>query len=167
MASTCTRNYIVSAQQIASVAHELFTDKENTIAVNINCSASLPDCNGLIKQDTSRDRLIMSLGVNINNQIKRPNPKFTLGFKQDTVKLIAEKGYTHQQAAGSLGVSLSAIGRWSRAERGPAIPSSTKTATLNLADQAGLLRLRKEIEQLRMGRVILKKAAGIEAKEIG
>jgi transposase len=83
-------------------------------------------------------------------QIKRPNPKFTLEFKQDAVKLITEQGYTHQQVADSLGISLSAIGRWSRAERGPASPSSTKTATLNLADQAELLRLRKENEQLRV-----------------
>jgi transposase len=104
----------------------------------------------------------------MNNQTKRPNPKFTLEFKQDAVKLITEKGYTHQQVADSLGVSLSAVGRWSRAERGPvSSPSSTKTATLNLADQAELLRLRKEIEQLRMEREIIKKAAVFFAKEIG
>jgi transposase-like protein len=72
----------------------------------------------------------MSLEVNMNNQLKRPNPKFTLEFKQDAVKLITEKGYTHQQMADSLGLSLSAIGRWSRAERGPASPSSTKTVTV-------------------------------------
>jgi transposase len=101
----------------------------------------------------------MSLGVNMNNQIKRPNPKFTLEFKQDAVKLTTEKGYTHQQVADSLGISLSAIGRWSRAERGSSISSSTKTATLNLAGQAGLLRPRKETGQLRMGREIIKKAA--------
>ena len=95
----------------------------------------------------------------MNNQTKRPNPKFTLEFKQDAVKLVAEKGYTHQQAADSLGISLSAIGRWSRAERGSASPTGAKTATLNLADQAEPLRLRKENEQLRMGREILKKAA--------
>jgi transposase len=78
----------------------------------------------------------------MNNQTKRSNPKFTLELKRDAVKLVTEKGYTHQQVADSLGVSLSAVGRWSRAERGPVSPSSTKTATLNLADQAELLRLR-------------------------
>ena len=109
----------------------------------------------------------------MNDQKKRPNPKFALDFKHDAVKLITEKGYAHQQVADSLGISLSAIGRWSRAECGPASPSGTKTATLNLADQAELLRLRKEIEQLRMERGILKKAAvfyapeGIFAKEVG
>jgi transposase len=102
----------------------------------------------------------MSLEVNMNNQTKRPRPKFTIEFKQDAVKLITEKGYTHQQAADSLGISLSAIGRWSRAEGGSAHTSLTKTAALNLSDHAELLRLRKENERLRMEREILKKAAG-------
>jgi transposase len=96
-------------------------------------------------------------------QIKRPNLKFTLEFKQDAVKLITEKGYAHQQVADSLGISLSAIGRWPRSERGASSPSNTKTATLNLADQTELLRLRKEIEQLRMEREIIKKAAVFKA----
>jgi transposase len=89
--------------------------------------------------------------------------------------LVTEQGYTHQQATDSLGISLRAIGRWLWAERGPASPSDTKTATMNLADQAELPRLRKEVEQLRMGREILKKAAVFPsallrtgfAKEIG
>jgi len=108
----------------------------------------------------------MSLEVNMNNQTKRPNPKFTLEFKQDAAKLVNEKGYTHQQAADNLGISLSAIGRWSRAERGPTTPSITNTAALNLTGQAELLRLRKENEQLRMEREILKKAAVFFAKEV-
>ena len=70
-----------------------------------------------------------------------------------------EKGYTHQLAADNLGISLSAIGRWSRAERDTATLSSPKTAALNLTGQAELLRLRNENEQLRMEREILKKAA--------
>ena len=54
----------------------------------------------------------MSLEVNMNSkQTKRPNSKYTLEFKQDAAKLINEKGYTHQQAADNLGISLSAIGR--------------------------------------------------------
>ena len=109
----------------------------------------------------------MSIEVNMNNQTKRPNPKYTLEFKQDAAKLVNEKGYTHQQAADNLGISLSAIGRWSGAERGPATPSSTKAAALNLTGQAELLRLRKENGQLRMEREILKKAAVFFAKEVG
>ena len=103
----------------------------------------------------------------MNDQKKRPNPKFALEFKHDAIKLITEKGYAHQQVTDSLGISLSALGRWSRAERGATSPSGSKTATLNLADQAELIRLRKEIEQLRMEREIIKKVAVFFAKEIG
>ena len=41
-----------------------------------------------------------------NNQAKRPNPKYTLGIKQDAAKSVNQKGYTHQQAADNLGVFL-------------------------------------------------------------
>ena len=94
------------------------------------------------------------------NQIKRCKPKYTLEFKQDAARLVLEKGYTHQQAADNLGISLSAIGRWVRAERGSTTDGETKEVVLNLADQAELVRLRRENEQLRMERDIIKKATG-------
>ena len=96
---------------------------------------------------------------------KQKRSEYTLEFKQDAAKLVNEKGYSHRQAADSLGISLSAIGRWSRAERGSASPTGSKTATLNLADQAELLRLRKENEQLRMEREILKKARSTQVRK--
>ncbi len=57
----------------------------------------------------------MSLEVNMNTQTKRVVPKYTFEFKQDAARLVNEKGYTHQQVVDHLGISLSAIGRWSRA----------------------------------------------------
>jgi len=93
------------------------------------------------------------------------NPKqatFTLEFNQDAARLVIEKGYTHQQDATIQGVSLSALRRWVRAERG-----GGQKAALNLADQNELARLRKENERLRMEREILKKAAAFFAKELG
>ncbi|HEY8036147.1 MAG TPA: transposase [Methylobacter sp.] len=102
----------------------------------------------------------------MSNQNKHKRPKYTLEFKQDAAKLVNEKGYTHQQAADNLGVSLSAIGRWVRAEQGPAVASSAKKKFLNLTDQDELTRLRKEVEQLRMEREILKKAAVFFAQEL-
>ena len=103
----------------------------------------------------------------MSNQTKQKRPKYTLDFKKDAAKLVIEKGYTHNQAADNLGISLSALGRWVRAERGPATSlSAEKNSVLNLIDQTELTRLRKENEQVRMEREILKKAAGIEAKEV-
>jgi len=108
----------------------------------------------------------MSLEVKMNTKIKQPRPKYTLEFKKDAAKLVNEKGYTHQQAADHLGISFSAIGRWSRAERVPTAKSSGKKAALSLTDQTELIRLRWENEQLRMEREIIKKAAVFFAKEI-
>jgi len=102
----------------------------------------------------------------MSNQIKHKRPKYTLEFKQDAAKLVNEKGYTHKQAADNLGISLSAIGRWVRAEQGPTTVSSSRKKVLNLTDQDELSRLRKEVEQLRMERDILKKAAVFFAKEL-
>lgn len=101
----------------------------------------------------------------MSTKSNQKRPDFTLEFKQDAAKLVNEKGYTHQQAADSLGISLSAIGRWVRAERGTATASTAKKAVLPLNDQAELIRLRKENERLRMEREILKKAAVFFAKE--
>lgn len=100
----------------------------------------------------------------MSKQTKPKRPVYNLEFKQDAAKLVIEKGYTHQQAADSLGVSLSAIGRWVRAERGPAAVETKSTPTLS--GQAELIKLRKEVEQLRMEREILKKAAVFFAKEV-
>jgi len=108
----------------------------------------------------------MSTEVTMSNQIKHKRPKYTLEFKQDAAKLVNEKGYTHKHAADNLGISLSAIGRWVRAEQGPTTASATRKKVLNLTDQDELSRLRKEVEQLRMERDILKKAAVFFAKEL-
>ena len=94
----------------------------------------------------------------MNNQTKQKRPKYTIEFKQDAAKLVNEKGYTHKQAADNLGISLSAIGRWVRAEQGSLSPLATKKSVLNLTRQGELTRLRKEVEQLRMERDILQGA---------
>ena len=98
---------------------------------------------------------------------KPKQPTFALEFKQDAARLVIEKGHTHPQAAASLGVSLSALRRWVRAERGGGGSDGGQKTASGLADQQELARLRKENERLRMGRGILKKAAAFFAKELG
>ena len=66
-----------------------------------------------------------------------------------------------------MGISLSAIGRWVRAERGPVAAASENNPVLNLNGQSELLRLRKENEQLQMERDILKKAAVDSMGQLG
>jgi transposase len=76
----------------------------------------------------------------MSSQTKQKRPNYTLEFKKDAAKLVIEKGYTHEQAADNLGISLSALGRWVRAERGPASVSAEKNSVLNLTDQTELIR---------------------------
>jgi len=101
----------------------------------------------------------------MSNKNQQAKPKYTLEFKKDAAKLVIKNGYTQQQAADHLGVSLSAIRRWVKAEKGPEEESVKNGPTLNLNAQDELLRLRKENKQLRMEREILKKAAVFFAKE--
>jgi transposase len=65
-----------------------------------------------------------------------------------------------------LGVSLSALSRWVRAERGSSNTAPVQKKVFNLLEQDELTRLRKEVAQLRMEREILKKAAVFFAKEL-
>ena len=102
----------------------------------------------------------------MKNEKKHNRAKYSLEFKQDAAKLVLENGYSQQQAADHLGVSLSAMGRWVRAERKPSATTSTmKKPSVSLGEHDELIRLRKENEQLRMEREILKKAAVFFAKE--
>ena len=96
---------------------------------------------------------------------KTTRPVFTVEFKQSAVKLVTEQGYTRQEAANNLGVSLSAITRWVRAETQTESRSGSKQSTLNISERAELEKLRKENNRLKMERDILKKAAVFFANE--
>ena|SRR3990167_1715845 len=93
---------------------------------------------------------------------QRKKSYYSLEFKQDAAQLILSKGYSYQDAANSLVVSVSALRKWVSAEKGNANTSSNK---LSLNEREELLRLRKEITRLRMEREILKKAAAFFAQE--
>jgi len=102
----------------------------------------------------------------MSNDKKHNRPKYSLEFKQDATKLVLEKGYSQQQAADHLGISQSGLGRWVRAQRKSSVnESAVKKSYLTLGDHDDLIRLRKENEQLRMEREILKKATVFFAKQ--
>lgn len=54
----------------------------------------------------------------MNQENKQTKPKYTLEFKKDAVNLVLKNGYTRQRAADYQGVSLSALSRWVKAEKG-------------------------------------------------
>ncbi len=92
--------------------------------------------------------------------------KFSREFKEEAVKLVTDQGYGVSEAARNLGIHANVLGRWKRELEGK------KTAAGNSSGNGGtqvleaeLKKLRRENEQLRMEREILKKAAAFFAKE--
>lgn len=99
------------------------------------------------------------------NQSKKPY--FSLEFKQDAAQLILSKGYSYSEAATSLGVSVSALRKWVKAEKGQdKADNHVSPSQLNLSEREELLRLRKENSRLKMEREILKKARAFFAQEM-
>src|SRR5262245_44256576 len=88
--------------------------------------------------------------------------KFTEEFRNETIKLVTEQGYSQAEEAKSVGVSSKNISRWlkeaDRKKNRPASPLKTDT-------EAELNRLRKENHRLKLEREILKKAAAFFASE--
>lgn len=80
--------------------------------------------------------------------------RYTPEFKEEAVRLITEGGYTLTEVSRNLGVSDSNVHRWLSEHR-----AGPKKSLESTSEQEELKRLRKENEQLRMEREILKKAA--------
>lgn len=98
---------------------------------------------------------------------QRKKPYFTLEFKQDAARLVISKGYSIQEAASSLGVSVSALRKWVQAEKEPSKKGPVLSGgALSLSEHEELLRLRKENARLKMEREILKKASAFFAQEM-
>jgi transposase len=91
---------------------------------------------------------------------KRHRRKFTDEFKAETVKLVRESGRTVGSVARELDLTETAVREWvKKAER------SGAANTLNADERVELRRLRKEIQELRMEKEILRKATAFFAKE--
>jgi transposase len=87
---------------------------------------------------------------------------FTEEFKAEAVRLMTEQGMPISQVSRDLGVEAGVLRRWRRKHEGlPPRSSSGKAAMPALPEPEELRRLRRENEQLRLEREILKKALGI------
>jgi len=87
-------------------------------------------------------------------------------FKREAVALTQLPNAVVEEVARNLGIPSGSLHRWIRAEKEKgalAFPGQGKQALT--AEQAEIQRLRKENEQLRMEREILKKATAFFAKE--
>ena len=88
------------------------------------------------------------------------NRKFSEEYKLEAVKLVVEGGVPVAQAARDLGLGQSTLDRWVSSWRS----SNPQEAPLTLSEREELRNLRKENNQLKLEREILKKAAAYFAK---
>ena len=87
--------------------------------------------------------------------------KYTLEFKEEAAKLVIEHGYSQAEAGRRLGVSDKNINRWVKESKSG---KESKKCVVS-AEQEELKQLRKEVNELRLEREILKKAAAFFARE--
>ena len=91
---------------------------------------------------------------------KRHRRKFTDEFKAETVKLIKTSGRSVGSVARELNIGETAVRRWVQQAE-----SSGSTDALTVDERSELQRLRKENQELRMEKEILRKATAFFAKE--
>ncbi len=94
----------------------------------------------------------------------RKRRTFTAEFKREALAMVLEQGLSYSEAARRLGIRDSLLHRWKEAHDAhgdQAFPGKGQQTPL----EAELTRLRRENEQLRMERDILKKATAFFAKE--
>ena len=92
---------------------------------------------------------------------KRVKKTYTTEFKEETVSLVLDQGYTVTEAANSLGVTTKVIYNWKQK-----IEDQKSGKLLSDDERTELIKLRKENKRLLMEREILKKASAFFAKEM-
>ena len=90
--------------------------------------------------------------------------KFSKEFKHHAVSLVLEESQAKRAVARNLDIGISSLDRWIRLFKNNQLEKSCSSKEI---DNLELRRLRKEIEQLKQEREILKKAAAFFAKEQG
>ncbi len=96
-----------------------------------------------------------------SNEIKSRR-KYTAEFKQDAVNRVLRTGKSCAEVGRELGIKPNILSRWRREALQKSDAFSVKTGELKPSEAAEMLsQARREIEDLREQRDILKKALGI------
>jgi len=92
---------------------------------------------------------------------KRAYKQYSKEYKDEAVALVKDQGYSVPEAAKSLGIASNMLYRWKEQ-----IESQLEGKTLSVDEREELIRLRKDVKNLRMEKEILKKASAFFAKEM-
>lgn len=90
--------------------------------------------------------------------------KHSKEFKQDAISLVLDEGYTITDAANSLEINRSMLGRWIKEFKSDDDQAFRGHGKLT-PEQAEIRRLKEENQRLKMEKEILKKATVFFAKE--
>jgi transposase len=94
--------------------------------------------------------------------MSRQYRKFDADFKHGAVQLVFETGKPIAQVARELGVNEGTLGNWCAGERRK---RENGNAALSEDERAELVRLRKEVTELRMQRDVLKRSVALWVDE--
>ena len=92
---------------------------------------------------------------------KRKNKTYSRQFKEETVALVIEQGYSVIDAAQAVGIRPNQIYNWKNL-----LADESSGVRLIGEDREELLRLRKEVKKLNIEKEILTKASAYFAKEM-
>ncbi len=90
---------------------------------------------------------------------KKVRRKFTNDFKKEAVALVTEEGYTFSQAAEAISINEGYLRRWKKE-----LDAENKPGSLSQLERDELSRLRRDNNQLRMEKDILKKGSAFFAR---
>ena len=88
--------------------------------------------------------------------------RFTDEYKAEAVQFVISSGVSVAEVARNLGIVEATLGRWVAKAREN---GETKEPELDVSERAELQRLRKEVQQVKMERDFLKKAAAFFASQ--
>lgn len=87
-------------------------------------------------------------------------PTYTAEFKLESAQLVVDQGYTIQEAAKSVGVSKSAMGKWVRQLKKERTGEDNSANPLT-PDKIKIKELEKKIKRIEMENEIIKKATAL------
>lgn len=90
--------------------------------------------------------------------------KYSKEFKLDAISLVLEQGYSRAEAARSLEINATMLGRWIQAHQKDSDQAFRGNGKLT-AEQQEIRRLKEEVRRLKMEKEVLKKATVFFAKE--
>jgi transposase len=109
------------------------------------------------------DILIVRLGLAGKDALMGAQRKsYTPSYRREAAHLVIDTGRTIVEVAAEIGVGEQLLGRWVAIERSR---MDDPPAVVDADERAELVRLRREVAELRMDREFLKKAAAFFATE--